>query len=190
MVDISAETVAQAFVSNWVSRFGTPALIITDQGRQFESTLWSQLMQILGTHRSRTTAYHPSSNGLVERLHRQLKAAIKCLHSPTDWVSGLPWILLGIRTAIKEDLGCSSAEMVYGATLRVPGELVVSTPTAVPDPASFATKLCHNMQSVKAIPPGSHIPSSYLPSSLSSASYVLVRHDAVWASLQQPYDGP
>ena len=76
LVDVSAETVAQAFVSNWVSRFGTPPLITTNQRRQFESTLWSQLMKILGTHRSRTTVYHPSATGLVERLHRQLKAGL------------------------------------------------------------------------------------------------------------------
>uniref|UniRef100_A0A1X7UXE9 Integrase catalytic domain-containing protein n=1 Tax=Amphimedon queenslandica TaxID=400682 RepID=A0A1X7UXE9_AMPQE len=119
---ILADTVAQAFVSTWISRFGTPTLITTDQGLQFESTLWSQLMKIQGTHRSRTTVYHPSANGLEERVHRQLKAAIKCLHSPNDWVSGFPWILLRICTAVKEDLGCSSAELVYGTTLRVQGE--------------------------------------------------------------------
>uniref|UniRef100_A0A1X7V6A1 Integrase catalytic domain-containing protein n=1 Tax=Amphimedon queenslandica TaxID=400682 RepID=A0A1X7V6A1_AMPQE len=188
--DISADTVAQAFVSTWVSRFRTPTLITTDQGHQFESTLRSQLMKILGTYRSCTTAYHPSANGLVEGVHRQLKAAIKCLHSHNDWVSGLPWILLGFCTAVKKELGCSSAELVYGTTLQVPGELISPTPTPVPDPASFATKQCQNMQSVKAIPPRSHIRSSHLSHSLSSTSYVLVRHDAVKTSLQQPYDGP
>ena len=96
LVDITAETVAQVFVSQWVSCFGAPASITTDQGRQFESTLWSHIMKVLGTQRSRTTAYHPIANGLVERFHRQLKAAIRCLPSPSDWVSGLPWILLGI----------------------------------------------------------------------------------------------
>ena len=70
LVDATAETVAQAFISNWVSRFGVPTLITTDQGRQFESSLWSQLMKILGTQCTRTTAYHPIANGLVKRLHR------------------------------------------------------------------------------------------------------------------------
>ena len=92
MVDSTAETVAHAFVTASVSRFGVPTLITTDQGRQFESSLWSQLMQILGTHHIRTTAYHPIANGLVERLHRLLKASIKCLPSPHDWISGLSWI--------------------------------------------------------------------------------------------------
>ena len=47
--DISAETVAQAFVSSWVARFGVPSTITTDRGSQFESSLWTQLMRLLGT---------------------------------------------------------------------------------------------------------------------------------------------
>ena len=190
LVDATAETVAQAFISNWVSRFGVPTLITTDQGRQFESSLWSQLMKILGTQRTCTTAYHPIANGLVERLHRQLKAAIKCLPNPNDWISGLPWILLCIRTALKEDIGCSSAELVYGTTLRIPGELVSPHPTPIPDPESYATTLRSAMQSVKAIPPRPHSRPSHLPSALFSNTHIFVRYDAVRASLQNPYDGP
>ena len=59
LVNATAETVVQAFISNWVSRFGVPTLITTDQGRQFESSLWSQLMKILDTQRTRTTALPP-----------------------------------------------------------------------------------------------------------------------------------
>ena len=71
-------------------------------------------MKLLGSHRIRTTAYHPLGNGMIERLHSQLKAAIKALPSPTHWTAGLTFILLGIRTAIKEDIGYSSADLVYG----------------------------------------------------------------------------
>ena len=122
LVDATAETVTQAFISNWVSQFGVPTLITTDEGKQFESSLWSQLMKILDTQRTHTTTYHPIANGLVKHLHRQIKAAIKCLPNPNDWISGLHWILLGIDTAFKEDIGCSSAELVYGTTLRIPGQ--------------------------------------------------------------------
>ena len=74
-------------------------------------------MHILGTKRSRTTAYHPQINGMVERFHRHLKTALKAQHHPDAWMDTLPLILLGIRTALKEDI---LATVVYGATLRLP----------------------------------------------------------------------
>ena len=79
-------------------------------------------MQLLGSTRIRTTAYHPAANGLIERFHRQLKASLKAYPDPTHWVDSLPLVLLGVRTAVKEDLSCSAAELVYGTTLRLPGE--------------------------------------------------------------------
>ena len=69
ITDISAETVARAFVSSWIARFGSPSTISADKGRQFDSCLWNKLMQLLGSKCIRTTAYHPSSNGLVEQFH-------------------------------------------------------------------------------------------------------------------------
>ena len=120
--NITAETVAQAFVSGWIARFGVPSTITTDRGRQFESALWQQLMRLLGSKRIRTTSYHPIANGLVERLHRQLKAALKACPHPTNWTDTLPMVLLGIRTAWKDDIRCTTAELVYGTFLRVPGE--------------------------------------------------------------------
>ncbi len=122
LTSITAEAVAKAFLSGWISRFGVPSTIMTDRGRQFESRLWSNLTSLLGSKRSRTTSYHPQSNGMVERFHRQLKAALKAQPQPTAWMDTLPLILLGIRTALKEDISATTAEMVYGTTLRLPGE--------------------------------------------------------------------
>ena len=45
-----------------------------------------------------------------------------CTIDGPNWVDELPWILLGIRTAPKEDLGTSSAELVYGVPITVPGD--------------------------------------------------------------------
>ena len=117
---ITAEAVAHAFLHAWISRFGVPPTIVTDRGRQFESKHWQHLMTLLGSRRARTTAYHPQSNGMVERFHRQLKAALKAQPNPTSWTDTLPLVLLGIRTALKEDLSATAAETVYGTTLRLP----------------------------------------------------------------------
>ena len=82
------------------------------------------LSQLNGTRLHRTTAYHPQSNGIVDRFHRHLKSALKARLTGPDWVDELPWVLLGIRTVPKEDLECSSVEMVYGAPLTVPGDFL------------------------------------------------------------------
>ena len=87
-----------------------------------DSSLWDNLCNQFGIVRNRTTSYHPQSNGLIERFHRQFKAAIMAHESLNPWTSTLPDILLGVRSANKELLGRSAAEMVYGTTLRLPGE--------------------------------------------------------------------
>lgn len=135
LVDITAETVAKAFLSGWIARFGCPLQIVTDRGAQFESSLFKFLS---GYQHKTTTAYHPASNGLVERFHRQLKSAIVCHNS--SWTE-VHLVLLGIRNTFKEDLQASSAELVYGETLRLPGEFFEAKSPTTTDITDFAARL-------------------------------------------------
>ncbi|ROT72546.1 Gag-Pol polyprotein [Penaeus vannamei] len=138
--DITAVTVARTFLSTWISRFGTPDTVTTDRGAQFESELWHQLMVLLGSKRIRTTAYHPCANGMVERLHRHMKQALTSSSSNRRWVNQLPHVLLNIRTSFKEDLQCTAAEMVYGTTLALPADFIVTAGNF--EPGTFGKQLC------------------------------------------------
>ena len=153
-----------------------------------------ELTSLLGCTRISTTAYHPSANGLVERFHRQLKASLKAVTDTTgiNWLDSLPLVLLGLRTALKQDLSCSTAELVYGTTLRITGEFLSPNPGCLAGhPTTNVAQFKRAMASLRATAPctnNHHIP--FLPNNLMTCPFVFARHDAVWASLQAPYDGP
>ncbi len=114
LASITAADCDRALFAGWVSRFGVPATITSDRGAQFTSALWAGLCSLLNIQHSPKTAYHPQSNGLVERFHRRLKDALRSRAAAADWHDHLPWVLLGIRTAFREESEFSPAEAVYG----------------------------------------------------------------------------
>lgn len=125
IADSTADTAAQTFVNGWFSSFGVPSTITILT--VVNSLNWTngQLMNLLGTNRIQITAYYPIANCLVKCFHHQLKGVLKCMTDPTHWTKALPLIRLGIRTAVKQDLQYTPAELVYGSTLWAlfPGEL-------------------------------------------------------------------
>ncbi|GFX85745.1 transposon Tf2-8 polyprotein [Trichonephila clavipes] len=80
--------------------------------------MYAEFTSMLGTQNIKTTTYHPISNGIVERFHRHLKSFIKA-HENDTWPKIVPSILLGVRTAVKEDLQSHYAKIVYGTNLRL-----------------------------------------------------------------------
>lgn len=112
-------------VCTWISCFCCPSIDTTDRGRQFQCRFFVELTNIIGARHIHTTAYHPSTNGMVERFHRQLKASLTAQDERKRWTDNLPCVLLGIRFAFKGDLNGIPTEFVYGTTLRLPGDLLV-----------------------------------------------------------------
>ncbi|GFT10969.1 putative retrotransposable element [Nephila pilipes] len=104
-------TVASAVHNGWISRFGKPSAVITDQGSQFESNLITELAHLLGIKRKRTMAYNPVCNGFVERWH-----AINChANMPnTQWTQVLLMVLPGLCSIYREEFKGTPAECVYG----------------------------------------------------------------------------
>ena len=192
--NIQAETVADAFTYGWISRFGVPKVLITDRGSQFTSKIWHDIARILGIKLQHTTAYHPQSNGLVERLHRQLKAALKAHSASNQWTKHLALVLLGIRTAPRgttDDETWTPAELTYGQSLRLPGDFSVQAQTIYPV-TTFGRNLQQYMQVLRA-PITTKTAATrpiYVPKTLQNAKYVYIRRDARSGPLLRPYIGP
>lgn len=193
LADITAETVAKALLHGWISRFGCPSDIVTDRGRQFESALFKHLSDLVGFQHRRTTAYHPACNGLVERFHRQLKTAITC-HGNSNWMESLPLVLLGIRSAYKADLNASTAELVYGEPLRVPGEFMEAKtgPDETVDVTDYIARLRKFAHNLSPIPASRHSNrrSFFVFKDLRTSSHVFLRDNTCHPPLQPAYTGP
>jgi transposase InsO family protein len=78
-----------------------------------------------------TIAYHPESNGAVERLHRLLKDTLRARAAAATWADELPFVLLGLRAQPREGTGLSPAESVFGAPIVLPNEFLQSEELAV-----------------------------------------------------------
>uniref|UniRef100_A0A0R3U4F6 Uncharacterized protein n=1 Tax=Mesocestoides corti TaxID=53468 RepID=A0A0R3U4F6_MESCO len=123
---------------------------------------------------------------LVKHFHRQLKAAL-----PSRWSDVFHLVLLGIGSAVKEHLGCSSAEMVFGTTLRIPGLFFTATsPPLWPDTSSYVGDLRKAMNILKSTLSPSSPTTRPIPRTLSSCTHVFIRHDAIRRPLQHNCDGP
>lgn len=132
--DQRADTVAQAFHHAWFSQWGAPRYIVTDRGGCFTGDVWHALWERCGSTIAHTTAYHPASNGLVERLHRSLAdfmygALRQRGLGQADWPFVLDSVLLSLRSLVNATTGLSPAEAVLGFPLVV-GDYLLTSPVA------------------------------------------------------------
>ncbi|KAK3752626.1 hypothetical protein RRG08_008769 [Elysia crispata] len=186
---ITTPECVHALITGWIARFGVPGDISSDRGSQFTSSLWTEIAARLGVKLHHTSAYHPQANGMIERFHRTLKTALKARLTGPNWVEELPWVLLGLRTTPKEDLGYSSAELVYGEPLTIPGELVPPKSAKSMDDLLLNFRL--NIPLYAPLPASHHTSArTYLSPSLLAAKHVYVRRDGTKGPLQRPYSGP
>jgi transposase InsO family protein len=118
---IDAETVAEALWNLW-SRYGIPDEVLTDQGKQFTGELMQEVNKFLSIKGVRTTPWHPSTNGLTERMNGVLKQMLRkmTLEQPKQWDRYIPALLFAYREVPQESLGFSPFQLLYGRTVKGP----------------------------------------------------------------------
>ena len=197
MKDMATASVIDAFTHGLISTFGVPKAVTTDNGSQFTSAVWQQLMNTWGIKSYFTTPYHPQSNGLVERFHRRLKESLNSLATdePDHWFWRLPCAMLAIRTTIKPDIGVSPADLVFGEGLAIPGQLLSQHQTDDNAEQVHRRNILDNLHlevaRIQPTPTSAHRrPRVYIPEELRRASHVFVQRGGVQPTLATPYVGP
>lgn len=123
--NISAKTISNQLTKMFTT-YGIPREIQSDRGTNFTSDLFSNVLKELDIKQTLSSAYHPESQGSLERWHQTIKSMIRkyCHESKSDWDEGLPFLLFAIRETPQESLGYSPFEILYGRQVRGPLKVV------------------------------------------------------------------
>jgi len=121
--EFTSVSVAEAFIQNVVKLHGIPKSIVSDRDKVFLSRFWRHLFQSMGTTLSRSTAYHPQTDGQTESLNKCLEQYLRCFVSenPRSWVNYLPWAQYWYNTAYHCSAEITPFQIVYG---RVPPAII------------------------------------------------------------------
>ena len=124
--DQTAATTANSFFEQWVSRFGTPIYVHTDQGSNFTSDLFLELCRLLQVVKTRTTPYRPSSNGQVERINRSILSFVRCFleDNARGWDKYLPALGMSLRATLNRSTGFTPNLLRLGQEVHLPAELM------------------------------------------------------------------
>ena len=128
--DQTALTIARLLVESIICRHGVPVELLSDRGRAFLSGLMQEVYQLMGIHKVATTAYHPQTDGLVERFNRTLTDMLaKTVESNgRDWDRRLPYVLFAYRTSPQESTKESPFFLLYGRDPQLPTEAALTRP--------------------------------------------------------------
>ncbi|KAM7298103.1 Transposon Ty3-I Gag-Pol polyprotein [Ixodes scapularis] len=112
----TAVEVAKFFIESIVLRHGAPEVLITDRGSSFMAQLTQEILRLSGTGHRRTTAYHPQTNGLTERLNKTIADMISMYVDVEHktWDEVLPYVTFAYNTAVQKTTGFTPFQLVHG----------------------------------------------------------------------------
>ena len=129
--DHSALTTAKALMEHWITRFGCPENLHSDQGRNFEAKLFTSLTKLLQLDKTCTTAFQPQSNAVIESTNRTL---LNMLAKTTDknqrnWSELLPYVMHAYRTSVHESTRCTPYFLLFCHEASLPIDLQFPPPS-------------------------------------------------------------
>ena len=130
MKNMETSTIVDILVRQVICQWGVPMFIHSDRGTQFESELFQQLCTCLGITKTKTTAYRPQSDGMIERINRTIEEMLSkyVAENQRDWDKYLPLVLSAYRTSTHDSTGFSPALLFLGREPRLPVDLLMVHP--------------------------------------------------------------
>ncbi len=170
---------------------GLPATFVSDRGGEFTSGVFAAFCSKYGIKHNVTTAFHPQANGLVERLHRTLKQALRALENPDSWSTHLPDIMLFLNNLPSDTNHFTPYQLTFGQSSRIPGSFILKEDdTGVFDGVEHVFAFFSHMRAQhRKARPLKKI-NEYVDSHLSSCKRVYIRQDGHKPPLAPLYRGP
>lgn len=143
--DQKAETIIPQLMDHYVYIFSAPKTILTDNGSNFVCQLMEQFENAFKMKHIRTTAFHPESNGTLERAHGVIKDLIRTCTAErqNEWDQNLKIISMGYNTVVHETTGFTPFELTFGHKANTPST-IANTCTLERDEIFRLWKARHN----------------------------------------------
>lgn len=125
LTSFDAKTVAHALVDHFMLIFGSPKIILTDQGTNFLSDLFAEVCQIFRIKKLKTTSYHPQTNGALERSHRTLKEYLRHYvdSNLNDWDYWITKAMFIYNTTPHTSTNFTPFKLLFGHEALIPSQI-------------------------------------------------------------------
>lgn len=184
-------SVLRAFRYHFIAVFGIPSCIVTDNGGEFVARTFADFCNKVGVVHRRTTAYHPQSNGCIERVHRILKVALRSLDDENSWFSHLPRIILALNNLPVDQNSFTPFQMLVGQAGQISGTCPLEQPDNfstpdLPEVHAFFECMAQHRKKARKLPDNKH----YIEDALWTCKAVWVLNNAPAGPLAPRYTGP
>ena len=117
-----SKTIVNALLTRWISIFGCPEIILSDNAANLSGNLVSVFCRRFGICKIEASPYHPQTNGKIERLFRTVKDMIYCFSAQegSDWTDAISHIEIGLRATRHSVTGFAPYQVIFGSKMKTP----------------------------------------------------------------------
>jgi transposase InsO family protein len=152
------EKYAEIYIAHVLCLHRVPKTIISDQASQFVARFWEQLHASLETHLIHNSAYHPQTDGQMERVNQILEDMLRAcvMEYPGSWDKNLPWAEFSYNNSYQESLKMAPFNVLYGRKCHTslnwikPGEKAIFGPDIVDEAKAMVRRIQENLKAAKS----------------------------------------